>query len=51
MCRLSLLAITGVSLLLACGAAAAPPNNGYIGVFGDGLGTNCCITLNASGNG
>ncbi len=32
-------------------AMAVPPSNGYIGVFGDAQGTDCCITLNKSGNG
>lgn len=38
-------------LAVAGSAMAVPPNNGYIGAFGDAGGTNCCITLNGGGNG
>ena len=47
--RFPLLFVLGVCLLGR--TALAAPNNGYIGVFGDAAGTNCCITLNSGGNG
>jgi len=47
----SLLGVLGVALLYVGPAAAAPPANGYVGVFGDGLGTDCCIVMNTAGNG
>jgi hypothetical protein len=49
--RFACLTIPGLCLLLAGPAWAAPPANGYIGVFGDDLGTECCITMNTAGNG
>ena len=49
--RFSLIAALSLSALLVGVAAAVPPNNGYIGVFGDPQGTDCCISLNKSGNG
>ncbi len=36
-------------LCFAQAAIAAPPNNGYIGVFGDKAGTRCCFNTNADG--
>ena len=48
--RYSLLVFLGVCMA-AGSALAVPPSNGYIGVFGDAGGTNCCITMNAAGNG
>jgi hypothetical protein len=46
----SLAAFAGL-LMLASGVMATPPSNGFIGVFGDPAGTNCCINMNPSGNG
>jgi len=51
MSRTLFLVLLAVASLLPGSAVAAPPNNGYIGVFGDAAGTNCCITMNSSGNG
>jgi hypothetical protein len=43
--RRSLLIVTALALCLASVAFAQPyPANGYIGLFGDAAGTNCCIT-------
>jgi hypothetical protein len=46
----SLLIFLGLSLVASGAALAEMPSNGYIGVFGDAAGTNCCITLTKSGN-
>lgn len=51
MSRFSVLTALALCLTLATSAIADPPSNGYIGVFGDAAGTNCCVTLNAVGNG
>lgn len=51
MSRFSLIAALALCTTLAASAMAEPPSNGYIGVFGDAAGTDCCITLNAAGNG
>jgi len=45
-----LVALAGL-LLFADGAMADPPNNGYIGIFGDAAGTTCCINMNVGGHG
>jgi len=37
--------------LMSATATAELPSNGYIGVFGDAAGTDCCVSLNAAGNG
>lgn len=49
--RSSFFAALALCALVAASATAAPPSNGYIGVFADANGTDCCITLNRSGNG
>lgn len=49
MLRSSILAVLVVCL--ASAAVAETPSNGYIGVFGDAAGTDCCIQLNGTGNG
>ncbi|UCE01283.1 MAG: hypothetical protein JSW67_08225 [Candidatus Latescibacterota bacterium] len=51
MTRFSCIGALTLCLVLTGSAIAEPPSNGYIGVFGDADGTNCCITLNKSGNG
>jgi hypothetical protein len=50
MIRSSILMTLALSLV-ATVAMAEPPSNGYIGVFGDAAGTDCCISLTKSGNG
>jgi len=50
MLRSSLFAVLAL-VLIGTTAMAETPSNGYIGVFGDAAGTDCCVTLNASGNG
>lgn len=50
MLRYSILATLALCLISAT-ALAEPPSNGYIGVFGDAAGTDCCFDLNATGNG
>ncbi len=50
MSRFSIVATLALCLISAV-AMAEPPSNGYIGVFGDAAGTDCCVTLNKSGNG
>jgi hypothetical protein len=50
--RSSFSATLGACLLAAGMAAAAPPpSNGYIGIFGDAAGTQCCFSLPAVQNG
>lgn len=50
--RSSFSATLGACLLAAGTAAAAPPpSNGYIGIFGDAAGTQCCFSLPAVQNG
>jgi len=49
--RLELLVTVGWCLLWISSATAAPPANGYVGVFGDDLGTDCCVVMNSAGNG
>src|SRR5262245_45204443 len=49
--RYSTLVAAGGLLALAGNVMAAPPNNGYIGVYGDAAGTICCVTTDPSGNG
>lgn len=49
--RFSFFCALTLCLTLAVAAMAETPSNGYIGVFGDAAGTDCCIQLNGSGNG
>ena len=49
--RFSFFAALTLCMVIAGAAVAVPPSNGYIGVFGDATGTDCCITLNGGGNG
>jgi hypothetical protein len=51
MSRFSCIGALTLCFVLVGSAIAGPPSNGYIGVFGDAAGTDCCITLNNSGNG
>lgn len=47
MFRLTTAGVLGLAACLATPALAQSqyPNNGYIGVFGDPAGTNCCVTM------
>jgi len=40
-----------LALLTASVSWAVPPSNGYIGIFGDVAGSNCCFSLPAQQNG
>ena len=52
MIRFSLFAALTLCMTLVTAAVADElPANGYIGVFGDAAGTNCCVSLNSAGNG
>jgi hypothetical protein len=51
MSRLLIFASLALCMTLAVSALAEPPSNGFIGVFGDAAGTDCCVSLNSSGNG
>lgn len=50
MSRLSFFTLA-LCMTMAVSAVAQTPSNGYIGVFGDAAGTDCCPSLNSSGNG
>jgi len=43
--RSSFFLVLGLALLTSSIAWAEPPSNGYIGLFGDATGTQCCFSL------
>ena len=50
--RYAFFAVLGLALLTSSiSLAEPPPSNGYIGVFGDAAGTQCCFSLPAVQNG
>ena len=43
--RASFIPVLGLALLTSSISWAEPPSNGYIGIFGDAAGTQCCFSL------